>query len=134
MVDLEKLKKAIQKKGLSYSDIAKALGVTRSCVSHKMSGEIDFKVSQVYLLAELLELSDEEREEIFYMGEKTEGNFEKTTEEKVGIAVEVVNLLSAKKCTIDEAYEILNSAKWTIEHTSTVQKFEWKANPNVEKT
>ena len=58
-----------------------------------------------------------------------EDKFEKTTEEKVGIAVEVVNLLSAKKCTVDEAYEILNSAKWTIEHTSTVQKFEWKANP-----
>lgn len=67
-------------------------------------------------------------------GEDMEGNFEKTTEEKVAIAVEIVNLLSAKKCTIDEAYEILNSAKWTIEHTSTVQKFEWKANPNVEKT
>lgn len=67
-------------------------------------------------------------------GEDVEDNFEKTTEEKVGIAVEVVNLLSAKKCTIDEAYEILNRAKWTIEHTSTVQKFEWKANPNMEKT
>ena len=65
---------------------------------------------------------------------RLEDNVEKTTEEKVGIAVEVVNLLSAKKCTVDEAYEILNSVKWTIEHTSTVQKFEWKANPNVEKT
>lgn len=58
----------------------------------------------------------------------------KTTEEKVAIAVEIVNLLSAKKCTIDEAYEILNSVKWTIEHTSTVQRFEWTANPNNEKT
>ena len=63
-----------------------------------------------------------------------EDNFEKTAEEKVKIAVEVVNLLSAKKCTIDEAYEILNSVKWTIEHTSTVQRFEWTANPNNEKT
>ena len=69
MVDLEKLKKAIQKKGLSYSDVAKALGVTRSCISHKMSGVIDFKVSQVYLLAELLGLSEQERDEIFYKDE-----------------------------------------------------------------
>ena len=134
MVDLERLKKAIQKKGLSHSDIAKALGITRSCVSHKMRGVIDFKVSEVYLLAELFGLSNKEREEIFLMDEKTENQIAKTSEERVAIAVEVVNLLSTKKCTIDEAYEILNNAKWTIEHTSTVQKFEWKANPNVEKT
>lgn len=59
-----------------------------------------------------------------------ENENEKTAEEKVAIAVEVVNLLSTKKCTIDEAYEILNNAKWTIEHTSKVQKFKWKANLN----
>lgn len=63
-----------------------------------------------------------------------ENSFAKTSEERVAIAVEVVNLLSTKKCTIDEAYEILNNAKWTIEHTSMVQKFEWTANPNNEKT
>ena len=72
MVDFERLKKAIQKIGLSFSDIAKALGVTRSCISHKMRGVIDFKVSQVYLLVEILGLSCEEAEEIFFMDEKTE--------------------------------------------------------------
>lgn len=72
MVDLERLKKAIHRKGLSYSEIAKALEITRSCMSKKMSGVIDFKVSQVYLLAELLKLSEQERDEIFYKNEVTD--------------------------------------------------------------
>lgn len=58
---------------------------------------------------------------------------EKSREEKLAIGVEVVNFLAEKNCTIDEAKEILDSAKWTIEHTSTVQKFEWTANSDNEK-
>ena len=60
-------------------------------------------------------------------------DFEKTNEEKASIAVEIVNLLVDKNCTIDEAKDILNGARWTIEHTSKVQKFEWKANSDNEK-
>ena len=124
MVDFERLKKAIQRKGLSFSDIAKALGVTRSCISHKMRGVIDFKVSQVYSLAELLELSDKEREEIFLMDEKTENQIAKTSEERVAIAVEVVNLLAEKKCTAQEAEEILRSAILSVGCSAVVQKID----------
>ena len=47
---------------------------------------------------------------------------EKSREEKAKIVLEVVNLLAEKNCTIDDASEIVNCVRWTIEHTSTVQK------------
>lgn len=62
-----------------------------------------------------------------------ESKNEKTAEEKISITVDVVNILAEKNCTVDEAREILNSAKWTIEHTTKVQKFNWKANSDNEK-
>ncbi len=54
---------------------------------------------------------------------------EKSINEKVAISVEILNFLSEKNCTIDEAMEILNRAGKTITQTSTVQKFNWVPNP-----
>lgn len=65
--------------------------------------------------------------------EEIEKRSEKTAKEKAVISVEIVNLLSAKKCTINEADEILKNARWTIEHTSMVQSFKWEANSSNEK-
>lgn len=53
-----------------------------------------------------------------------------TAEKQVDIAVEIVNLLAKKKCTIDEACEILNMAERIIKSTSKVQKFDWTSNDN----
>lgn len=53
---------------------------------------------------------------------------EKSVEEKTRISVKVVNFLSKKDCTIDEAFEILKSAGRIIKRTSKVQKFKWSAD------
>ena len=50
---------------------------------------------------------------------------EKTEKKQAVIAVEIVNLLAKKKCTIDDAREILNMAERTIRGTSKVQEFDW---------
>ena len=55
---------------------------------------------------------------------------QKSKEEMCAISVDVVNFLAEKNCTIDEAKNILETAKWTIEHSSKVQKFKWPLNPD----
>lgn len=51
-----------------------------------------------------------------------------STEERTEIAVKIVNLLSEKKCTVKDAFEILDNAERVIKSTTTVQSFEWSAD------
>lgn len=55
-----------RKGGLSKGDIAKALGITPTTFSQKLGGKSDFTVSEAYQIYELLGLSRNEFDAIFY--------------------------------------------------------------------
>jgi cyanate lyase len=42
-----KFKGAIREKGITYADIARLLGVSTTCVSHKVNGRSDFYITQI---------------------------------------------------------------------------------------
>lgn len=65
-IDLTALKKEIKRANMSYSDIAKKLGITRSAFSKKMTGVNDFKASQMWAIKKILNLSGEKAEQIFF--------------------------------------------------------------------
>ena len=54
-----------------------------------------------------------------------ENHLEKTAEDIALIAKEVVNLLADKKCTIDEADNILRIARMSIDSTSMVHRLNY---------
>lgn len=55
-----------RKGGLSKGDIAEALGINRNTLTLKLNGKTDFTVSEAYQLHELLGLSRNEFDAIFY--------------------------------------------------------------------
>lgn len=65
-IDLTALKKEIKRANMSYSDIAKKLGITRSAFSKKMTGVNAFKASQTWAIKKILNLSGEKAEQIFF--------------------------------------------------------------------
>lgn len=54
-----------------------------------------------------------------------EKRLEKTAKDIALIAKEVVNLLADKKCTIDEADNVLRITKMSIDSTAMVRKLEY---------
>lgn len=62
----ELLRKKIDSSDLSKSFIAECLGLSRQGLHNKLIGEREFKGSEIKKLSILLNLSDSEREEIFF--------------------------------------------------------------------
>lgn len=56
----------INSSSISKSDIAELLGLTRQGLYNKLSGKKDFKASEVKKLADILHLTSEERDNIFF--------------------------------------------------------------------
>lgn len=54
-----------------------------------------------------------------------EKHLEKTAEDIALIAKEVINLLADKKCTIDEANNVLRIARMSIDSTTIVHKLDY---------
>ncbi len=48
-----------------------------------------------------------------------------TNEQIANVAVEIINLLATKKCTVAEANEILDCTKQGITSSTTVQKLNY---------
>lgn len=65
-VDSERLEAAIKKSGLRMSYIVEQLGITRQGFDYKRKGKTSFRQSEVYVLCDLLKLSDQEKTEIFF--------------------------------------------------------------------
>lgn len=63
---LEAKIKAQRKGGLSKGDIADALGINRNTLTLKLNGKTDFTVSEAYQLTQLLGLTRNEFDAIFY--------------------------------------------------------------------
>jgi len=68
MVDLKKLKEAIDSSGVTNRHIASSLGITEQSFSNKMNGRTEFKVTEMNLLINVLHLSKTDAYCIFFAG------------------------------------------------------------------
>jgi hypothetical protein len=66
MTDTKKLKGKLVMSGLTAKDIAKAIKKSRTTTSYKMNNRREFKVSEINIICEMLGLTLEEKEEIFF--------------------------------------------------------------------
>lgn len=60
------LKGIIVSKGIKLGDVAKALGISRTNLSNKLKGIYEFKASEIFKIAEMLELPNREILELFF--------------------------------------------------------------------
>lgn len=66
MTDSELLKKKIAESGISMSYIAKKMGISREGLYKKINNISEFKASEIFAIKEILNLSAEERDDIFF--------------------------------------------------------------------
>lgn len=66
MTNLKLLKEKINESGYKLLFIAKCIGITRTSLLNKVGGKYDFKNREIHKLADLLRLSNEERDVIFF--------------------------------------------------------------------
>lgn len=66
MTDTVALKDAIKNSGMSVTYIANILGITRGALYKKLDNITEFKASEIVLLKKILNLSDKERDDIFF--------------------------------------------------------------------
>ncbi len=64
-VNKQLLDQKIEESGLKVNYIAKKLGVSRSGFDKKRSGELNFRVSEIFVLCALLRINEEEQNNIF---------------------------------------------------------------------
>lgn len=65
-IDTELLNNAIRRSGLKISFIADTLGISRQAFNNKRKGNTKFRKSEVYVLCDLLKLTTEESNLIFF--------------------------------------------------------------------
>lgn len=61
-----KLKALLVIKGIGYKDLAKALDVSENTVGNRLRGVTDFTRSEIVKLQDYLNLTDQERDEVFF--------------------------------------------------------------------
>ena len=66
MVNTDLLDKRIEESGLKISFLIEKLGLSRNGFDKKRRGINQFRVAEVYVICDLLKLSDEDRNSIFY--------------------------------------------------------------------
>lgn len=66
MLNTQLLDKKIESSGLKVGFIVDQLGLSRNGFDKKRKGKTPFRVAEVYVLCDLLRLSEEERRKIFY--------------------------------------------------------------------
>lgn len=72
MTDTYKLYYKIKKSGFKMFHLAEQLGLSRQGFANKLNGESEFYASEIGKLSELLSLTPEERDEIFFKKEDDE--------------------------------------------------------------
>lgn len=65
MTDEQLLRQRIDIKGYTIVAISKVLGISREGLYKKLSGETEFKASEIVKISELLQLNNSERDKIF---------------------------------------------------------------------
>lgn len=71
MTNTELLKERIDRSGLKLQYIAEQLGLTRFGLYKKLNGESEFRQSEIMKIGELLSLTAEDRDALFF-GHKVE--------------------------------------------------------------
>lgn len=66
MTNTSLLEQYIEKSGYKKSFIAKQLGITAYCFSLKLNNKSEFKANEIAILCELLKISAEDKEAIFF--------------------------------------------------------------------
>ena len=65
-IDTELLDNAIEKSGLKSGFIAETLGISRQAFNNKRKGKTQFRKSEVYVMRDLLKISVDESNRIFF--------------------------------------------------------------------
>ena len=60
------LELAIKRAGITKRDIAKKLEISETALYHKLSGGVEFKASEIVKMKEILNLTNEQRDKIFF--------------------------------------------------------------------
>lgn len=66
MTDSEALNKVIENSGLKLTFIARALKLSREEFYKKLNNQTEFKASEIVKMQEILNLSNEQRDKIFF--------------------------------------------------------------------
>jgi len=69
MTNTVELKKAIRESGIKLNYLAKKMGITRTSLSMKINNTSAFKAGEMYLLSEIIGLSDTQAKPIFFNAE-----------------------------------------------------------------
>lgn len=66
MTDVEKLREKISDSGLTITAISRKTGILRETLYNKVNGASEFKASEIAAISKVLQLSQEERDAIFF--------------------------------------------------------------------
>ncbi|MBM6824825.1 DUF739 family protein [Veillonella magna] len=63
------LKERIERSGITFTWIAKKLGITREGLYNKLQGKSEFKASEIGVLIDVLQLTPSEQQRYFFTNE-----------------------------------------------------------------
>lgn len=66
MVDSNLFRNLVEERGLKYSYIASRLGLSKAGLHKKISGETEFKASEIMAITDILQLTEKTRDNIFF--------------------------------------------------------------------
>ena len=69
MVDTQHLVKKIEESGLKTSYIVEKMGISRQAFDFKKRNKRKFRIAEIYVLCDLLNIPDEDRQSIFFADE-----------------------------------------------------------------
>lgn len=66
MTDSKKLKEFISEHGFNVKSLAEKIGISHEALYQKIANERPFKASEIMSISEIMELTSEERDAIFF--------------------------------------------------------------------
>lgn len=66
MTDILSLREELDRSGISITFIAKKMGISREGLYNKLNNQTEFKASEIVALSEILNLSTDKRDKIFF--------------------------------------------------------------------
>lgn len=66
MVNINEFKAALVRKGLTAGDLAEMIGISRQSLSYRMNNIVEFRISEVEKVSQILGLTLEEKNLIFF--------------------------------------------------------------------
>ena len=66
MTDTLEIKKIIRMKGFTLDTLSKKIGISRTSLSYKINNILEFNAQEIKHIQKILELSNEQRDHIFF--------------------------------------------------------------------